>query len=450
MKKRLAALAMGLTLTISLLGGCGGNADNTADTGNETVIESGSESVPDQQQSEANTESTGETPVITVWAWDSAFNGTAMEEADKLYEGATVNFVEMSKADCLQKIHTILASGVTDDLPDIVLIGDLSAQGYLMSYPGAFMPMDDVIDYNDFADYKKASVSYDGAGYGVPFDTGVAGLFYRVDYIEEAGYTKEDMQDLTWYEYMELGKKLKEKGHLLQTYNPNDIAEFQIMLQSAGKWYTDAAGNADFINNDVLKECFEIFKTFNESDYVKVVSDWTEFTGAFNGGDVACVIRGSWISSSIMAAEDQSGKWAVAPVPKLNATGATNKSNQGGSSWYVLSNGENASVAADFLAQTFGGSTELYNTLLADKNIVGTYLPASTVEAYDLSQDFYGGQTVNADLAEWLSQIPAVDTGAFSSEAQTSLLGVVPDYLSGGDLDSCLKTATEQFEQLIQ
>ncbi len=53
-------------------------------------------------------------------------------------DNVKVNFVEMAKADCLQKIHTVLASGVTDDLPDIVLISDLNAQGYLMSYPDAF------------------------------------------------------------------------------------------------------------------------------------------------------------------------------------------------------------------------------------------------------------------------------------------------------------------------
>ena len=41
-----------------------------------------------------------------------------------------------------------------------------------MSYPDAFLPMDDYINYDDFASYKKDMVSYDGVGYGVPYDTG--------------------------------------------------------------------------------------------------------------------------------------------------------------------------------------------------------------------------------------------------------------------------------------
>ena len=237
---------------------------------------------------------------------------------------------------------------------------------------------------------------------------------------------------------------------MLQTFNPNDIAEFQIMLQSAGSWFTDEEGNANFVDNAALEECYDIFKTLNESDYCQVVSDWTEFAGAINGGDVACVMRGSWISSTIIQAEDQSGKWAVAPIPTMSVEGATNRSNQGGSSWFVLKNSANAEAAAQFLANTFAGSTDLYNTLLEGANIMGTYLPASDVEAYNIEDEFYGGQQVNKDLATWMSEIPAVDTGAFSAEAQSALLAVTPQILEGEDLASCLEEAETQFTQLTQ
>lgn len=392
-----------------------------------------------------------EEPVeLTVWAWDQTMNGTAMKVADELDDSVTVNFVEMGKADCLQKIHTVLASGVTDDLPDIVLISDLNAQGYLMSYPDAFLPMDDVISYDDFASYKKEMLSYDGVGYGVPFDTGVAALFYRTDYMEEIGVTDEDMQNLTWESYLALGEKLNEKGHKLQTYNPNDIAEFQIMLQSAGKWFTDDEGKADFVNNDALKECYSIFKTLNESDYCQVVSDWTGFAGAINNGDVACVLRGSWITSTIMGGADQSGKWKMAPVPKLSVEGATQYSNQGGSSWFVLKNAKNAEAAAKFMANTFGGSTELYNSLLESNNIIGTYLPASEVDALNAESEFFSGQQINKTLVDWEALIPAVNTGAFSAEAQSALLAVTPNILNGSDLDTELEAAAAQFDSMIQ
>ena len=67
----------------------------------------------------------------------------------------------------------------------------------------------------------------------------------------------------------------------------------------------------------------------------------------------------------------------MAPIPKMSTEGATHYSNQGGSSWFVLKNSKNAEAAAKFLAETFGGSAELYDSLMKSNNIIGTYLPAS-------------------------------------------------------------------------
>ncbi|WP_165444029.1 extracellular solute-binding protein [Lachnoclostridium sp. Marseille-P6806] len=433
MKKKAVSMVLTAAVAAALLAGCGSTSQGAA-------------AAADSAQS------TEEEPAeLTVWSWDASFNGAAFEEADKLDDSVKVNFVEMGKADCLEKLHTVLSSGVTEGLPDIVTISDLNAQGYLMAYPGAFLPMDDYLNYDDFAPYKKAYVSYDGAGYGVPFDTGVAGLFYRSDYIEEAGYTDEDMQELSWDEYEELGKKLREKGHYLQTFNPNDVANMQILLQSAGAWFTDDAGKADFVNNAALKEAYRLFREFNDGDFVKKVSDWNEFAGAINGGDVACVIRGSWITSTIKGGTDQSGLWKLAPIPTLDGVeGAVNRSNQGGSSIYVLANGAHPEEAARFLAKTFGGSTELYNVLAEKANIMGTYLPASDVEAYSAADEFFGGQQINATLAGWIAEIPSINPGAYSAEAQAALLAVTPNILAGSDLDAELEAAEAQFNAAVQ
>lgn len=427
MKKRVLSVLLAAAMMVTLLAGCGSkDKSDSADS-----------------KSDSNT--------ITVWGWDKNMNGYAMEQAQKAYgKDVKVKFVEMAKADALTKLHTVLGSGTKKDLPDIVLVSDLNAQGYLMSYPDAFREMSDKINYDDFAAYKKEAVSYDGKSYGVPFDTGVAGLFYRTDYMNEIGYTADKMQNLTWDEFFSLGEKLKAKGHLLQTYNPNDISEFQIYLQSAGKWFTDDKGKADFKDNAALKESFDIFKKLNDADYCKVVSDWTEFSGAINGGDVATVLRGSWITSTLMAQPDQKGKWAVAPIPKMSTEGATQYSNQGGSSWFVLKNSANSDLAADFMSKTFGGDKDLYNTLLSEKSIVGTYLPASDVPAYGEASEFFGGQKINELFADWMEKIPAVNTGAFSAESQAALLAVAPKLLDGGDYNDAMKEAAAQFEQSVK
>ena len=413
MKRKWMAMALTAAMAAGMLAGCGSTSSETAGSSATAADTQTSTQASSETQAQTTAESTesgaaGSPVELTVWSWDKNFNGAAFEEADKLDDNVTINFVEMAKADCLQKIQTVLASGSTEGLPDIV------------TYPGAFLSMDDYINYDDFASYKKGYVTYDGTGYGVPFDTGVAALFYRTDYTEEAGYTDEDMQNLTWDSYAELGKKLKEKGHYLQTFNPNDVSNMQITLQSCGTWFTDENGKANFVNNDALKESYRLFKEFNESDFVDPVSDWNGFAGAINGGDVACVIRGSWITSTIKGGTDQSGLWKMAPIPKLDGVeGATQRSNQGGSSIYVLANAPHAK-------------------------------DASTVEAYDASDDFFSGQQINKTLASWIDEIPEVNPGAYSAEAQSALLSVTPDILNGADLETELQSAEEQFNSTVQ
>ena len=88
---------------------------------------------------------------ITVWLWDMNFNGATMIEAAERYKkinpDVTVNIVDFAKADVEQKLQTQLASGTTEGLPDIVLIEDYGAQKYLLSFPGSFEPLNDVVDY---------------------------------------------------------------------------------------------------------------------------------------------------------------------------------------------------------------------------------------------------------------------------------------------------------------
>lgn len=387
---------------------------------------------------------------LTVWAWDVNFNGAALKIADELYEGATIEMVEMAKADVLKKVHTVLASGSSEELPDIVLIGDLSAPAYFMAYDEPFKDLTDIINYDDFANYKKQSVCYNGKYYGVPFDTGVAGMYYRVDYFKEAGYTMEQLQSgITWDEYIEAGKKIKDNGHYLTTINPGDLSLFQIILQSCGSWYTDEAGNANLVGNEALKDCFEIFGQLQNTGVAKKISDWSEYAGALNSGEVASTVSGGWLNATIMNATEDSGKWAIAPVPRLDREGGTNYSNQGGSSWYVVADSPNADVAADFLAKTFAGSTELYDKLLETKSIMGTYLPAANVPAYDITNPYFCDQPVNKNFAEWLSKVPDVNYGAYSFETQSILVPFVEQYLNGADINECLKQAQKQLEALI-
>lgn len=392
---------------------------------------------------------------ITVWAWDETFNIAAMKEAASMYKDidpdVEIEIVTMSQDDIVQKLHTSLSSGKIDGLPDIVLIEDYRIQNFLTAYEDSFAEVGDIVDEEAFDEYKFAINKVDDKIYGVPFDSGVAGLFYRTDYIEEAGYTMEDMENLTWEKYIEIGKAVKEKtGKDMLTLDPSDVGQLRIMMQSAGAWYMEEDGETVNIeNNQALKDGIKIYKDMIDAGIVKQVSDWDSFVSAFQQGDVATVPTGCWISSSITAADDLSGKWAVTQIPRMEANAdSVNYSSIGGSGWYIINN-DNTDTAKAFMKDTFASSPELMDTLATDIGVVSTLKEAKNTESYEAENEFYNGQPTLKMLSEWSGEVKGVNYGLHTYAIEAVVAEAVQSILGGADVDSTLKDAQTQAESAV-
>lgn len=392
---------------------------------------------------------------ISVWAWDPNFNIAAMKLAvddyAKINPDQKVNVVEYAQDDIIQKLNTGLNSGTTNGLPNIVLIEDYRAQSFLKAYPDAFYDLSSVVKPDDFAEYKIASSSLDGKQYGVPFDSGVAGLYVRTDYLKDAGYSVEDLTNIDWDRYIEIAKDVKAKtGHDMLTQDPNDLGLIRMMIQSAGSWYTKEDGSTpDLKDNAALKDAFQTYKALMESNTVKITSDWSQFLAGFNSGDVATVPTGNWITPSVKAEASQSGKWAVVPMPKLkNTSSSVNATNIGGSSWYVL-NIPGKEQAAEFLAKTLGSDVNLYQDMLKKVGVIGTLKAAGEGEAYKEADDFFGGQKTAEDFSKWTQLIPQVNFGMNTYAIEDILVSEMQNYLNGQDLDKVLADAQSQAESQL-
>ncbi len=323
----------------------------------------------------------------------------------------------------------------------------------MTSYPDAFKDMSSKVKTTDFMDYKLKPDSLDGKLYGVPFDSGVAALFYRTDLIEKAGYKKSDMENITWEKFIQIGNAVKAKtGKAMLTLDPNDLGIIRVMMQSAGQWYVKEDGKTvNLENNQALKESIKIYKQLMESGIVKQISDWDQYVSAFQKGDVASVPTGCWISSSITKATDQNKKWAVASIPRLGAVKTSvNSSSIGGSSWYVLDKVGDSELASDFLAKTFGSNKELMNTLAQKINLISTLKASSTTSNYQKPVEFYGGQKVPQDLSKWTSKVPPVNYGLYTYSIEDMLTGTVQSIVkSGANIDTALKDAQKQAESAV-
>lgn len=394
---------------------------------------------------------------ITIWAWDPNFNIAALnlakEKYAKTHPDVTINIVENAQADIVQKLNTGLNSGTTKGLPNVVLIEDYRAQNFLQAYPDAFRDMSDKIKGADFADYKAGPTSFDGKQYGIPFDSGVTGLYVRTDYLEQAGYKVSDLENIDWDQYIEIGKKVKAAtGKDMLTQDPNDLGTLRVMLQSAGSWYLKEDGvTPNIAGNPAFKEALELYKKMFDANIVKLNSDWSQFVAAFNSGDVATVPTGNWITPSVKAEASQSGKWAVVPIPRLKETaGSVNASNSGGSSWYVM-NVDGKDTAADFMASTFGSDKDLYQEMLDKIGIIGTLKSAAEGSAYDKADEFFGGQKVYADFAKWTTEVPKVNFGLHTYAIEDILSAEVQNYLNGSkDVDTVMNDTQAQAEAQLK
>ena len=393
---------------------------------------------------------------ITIWAWDPNFNGAAMKEAAERYSaanpGVTFDIVDFAKPDVEQKLQTQLAAGITDGLPDIVLIEDYGAQKYLLSFPGAFEPLNDVINYEDFANYKVALSTVGDKTYSLPFDTGVVGWFYRTDIMEKAGYSADDLKDITWSRYFEIAEDVKAKtGATIMPLDLNDPGPVRIMLQSAGSWYFDKDGNLDLANNPIFKASLETYAKFLQNkDIYTTVSGWPELTGAFTGGDSAGIITGVWMTGTIKAA-NMGGQWGVAPLPKLEGVeGATNASNLGGSSWYVLAASKEKEIAKDFLSKIWGSDTDFYQKILTNQGAFGTYLKARDGEAYSASDVYFDNQPIWNAFSDWLKDVPAVNYGLFTNEVDAAVAAQLPALANGEPVDEVIKKIDAQARSQTQ
>lgn len=304
---------------------------------------------------------------------------------------------------------------------------DNSFQKYVTNYPDIFTDLTDSgVDFSQFAEAKVAYSVVDGKNYGVPFDNGAVIAAYRTDYLEQAGFTIDDFTDITWSDFMEKAKVVKEKTG-------------QPIL-------TSQAGSPDLIM-EMLQSCGA--SLFNEDGTLVEVTDWDQYVASLNNGTVASSINGCWIMASITAQEDQSGKWAITNMPRLERQeNATNYSNNGGSSWAISSNCDNPELAMDFLNATFAGSTELYDDLLtAGTGAIATWSPAKESDVYAEPSEFFGGDAVNSKILGFSEQTPSNVTGPFYYDARnavgTALSAITQQ---GADMDSEIEKAQDTVE----
>lgn len=392
---------------------------------------------------------------LTVWCWD-AFNIDAMKTAADMYTkdhpDVKIEVKETLSNDIKTLVQTYAMSGKLDALPDIFLMDDQVFAKYLQNYPEVFADLTGSgIDFTKFAPSKVANSVSDGKNYGIPYDSNTVIACYRTDYLEKAGYTIDDLTDITWDQFIKIGEDvLKKTGMPMLTNVQGEPDLLNMILQSAGISVFDENGKIALTDNEGLKEAMNVYTELVKKGILQEQTDWSGYQGSINNGTVVGTINGSWICATITSTDqkEQSGNWAVTNMPKLNDyKGATNYSAQGGSTWAVTSACKNLDLATDFFSKTWAGSTDFYNKILTDLGAIGTYLPAADTEAYKEPSEFFGGDTIYKKIVSYGSEIPTINKGIYWQEEKDALGVALTNVLNGSeDLDTAIREAQSTVE----
>ena len=444
MKKKVISLLLvgAMVASMGAMAGCGGGGNADGDSSAPAESDGGGSTAGSHVIEGEN--------MLTVWTWDPTFNIPAIMEAGEIYKEANPDFgmevLEVLSDDCETRLITAATSGDLSTLPDICLMQDNSYQKFVTAYPDAFTDLTDSgIDFSQFTAGKLAYSTVDGKNYGVPFDNGCVVGAYRIDILQECGYTIDDLTDIDWNRMIEIAKDVKDQtGKYMFSGQADSPDSIMMMLQSAGASLFNEDGTGNMVNNDALRECIDIYQQMVEAGVYYEVNSWDEYVSSITTGQVVGTFNGCWILSTIMGVDDYTGKWDITNMPKLVETpNATNYSNNGGSSWYITSNCKDVDLAIDFLKSTFAGSTVLYENILPTTSAIACYAPMANDPVYQEPQEFWNNQPIYSQIVEMSTKVPSNNTSPLYYDGRNYVGTANQNIMNGGDIDDELKLAED-------
>ncbi|MDD6193842.1 MAG: extracellular solute-binding protein [Lachnospiraceae bacterium] len=390
---------------------------------------------------------------LTVYVWDKNFNEPAMKAAEADYrehvdQEFSLEIETYLQSSDVEDVVTIAGScGNYSTLPDIVLFQDHYIQRYIEDYPDAWIDLEDAgIDWSDFGEEKICYSTIDGIHYGVPVDNGTVVAAYRVDILEQCGYSISDLTGVTWQRFIEIGEDIYNKTgkYLLSADGElNDLPS--IMLQAEGKSQFQR-GEAYLSDNETMVEVINIIDEMLSHKVLYLAENWKEYTEETIGEDmVAGVINGNWILPTIQQVEENSGKWAITSLPTIK--GEEGYASNGGSSLYITANCENIQLAKDFLAYTFGGSSETYDNALIDGGVITTCISAGKSDVYKRGVPYFNNIPIYAIIVDMSSHVPVVEQNQYHYKCREYVSKVVYDTSKKNiSVQKALQTAQENLQ----
>ncbi|MBQ2467462.1 MAG: extracellular solute-binding protein [Lachnospiraceae bacterium] len=451
MKKKLLSMMLATALVTTSFVACGGSSDTAATTGDDTATADAAT----EEEAPVELIGTSDDPnTLTVTAWDANFNIPALEAAAAAYQKENPDFkleiqTVSGSSDVEQAVTLAGSSNDFSQLPDIVLFQDHYIQNYVANYPDAWQDLEGAdIDWSDFGAEKLSYSTIDGKHYGAPVDNGTCVFAYRIDILEQAGYTIDDVTGITWDRWLEIARDVKEKtGYALLSmdHSGDDLPYMMLQAEGQSQWKD---GKPNLVGNETFKKIIEVIVQGANDGTILLANGWTEYTdNTIKGDQVAGVFNGNWIIPTIESNEAASGKWEITTIPTLS--GKEGYASNGGSSLYITGNCEKVELAQAFLAYTFGGgegAMDTYDNALRNGGVITTCVSASKSDVYSEGVAFFNDQPIYTTVVEYGTHVPTIEQNDYHYTLRTSVGNLITNVQNGADIDAEIENAQSEVE----
>lgn len=323
MKKRVASIVLCLTMTASLIAGCGDSTGVVATDSSASEAAGEDDAANDDESDEAVAEEAGEvTGSITVLTHrtdliDTKFADYAAKFTE-MYPGTEVKFEAITDYE-----GDVAIRMQTEEYGDVLSLPNSVSN---VDFPNFFEPLGTVDELK--GKYKEAFLTskyYDGQVYGLASTINAQGILYNKRVWKEAGI---DVLPTTPDEFLEDLAKIKANTDSIPYYT-NAAAGWPLTQWQDHAWGS-VTGDADYHNNVMPRE----EKPFSEgkSNYIihkllfdiiekglcendPITTDWESSKVKINTGEIATMTLGSWAITQCVDAGENGEDIGYMPFP---------------------------------------------------------------------------------------------------------------------------------------
>ncbi|MFF8838501.1 ABC transporter substrate-binding protein [Streptomyces sp. NPDC015130] len=333
---------------------------------------------------------------ITFWGWAKG-SKDVVDAFNASHTDIQVKFEEIPSgtAGGYAKISNAVKAG---NAPDLVSIEYSSLPEFVSS--GALQDIGDQFTEADRAKLLPQTVELTTLGeksWAVPFDAAPQAFFYRKDLF--AKYRVKT--PTTWDEFRKAAEQVRKADAKarIATFFPDDPTTFEAMAWQAGAQWFKAENDTwkiDTTDAATTKVAAYWQGLLDDGLVHKNASFSPEWTGSLKNGTTIGYLGASWGAGVLKGTlPEQSGKWAVAPMPSWDGKPASGM--LGGTSFAVTKDSRQKAAAVTF-AEWMSTTEEGVKARIASGT--SSAFPAAAAlrpvakKAFDAS--YYGGQDIYA------------------------------------------------------